>query len=641
MRKIIGQLLKSQVGFPFDSHQVELSTEIPLITQLNETFACIHKTYLQDEELEQVITSVWKGGQFLLEIAPLYDYDASTHANGYWSFAKLIIKFGKVMQIASSEDAFNREQAFHVLEILNTGLAICYKIRRKESYNNDELKEDHLSIKGVDLVEEGSLFASKLDIVDLLALIKSLKKQLSFFYAYFNSCWLSPSISHVMQYFSAFMAIYSSQWKSLKIYNWINRQNRGTMLFNMSLGINIDCLQSMWNMTEYRVARQFMIRHDKSQILTKSIYAKRQSRWKVAMFEGKVYDQTVPCQQVRFGRCVKSTVRCLLLRSLQREHPSSNLTLHLHGGGYISQSPEFHQVYLNEWAKTLKDTTILSVDYSLSPEAPYPEALQEVLDCYLWLVSGDPEVEAAIGFHPTKIAICGDSAGGNLGMALVLALNDIRQTVKQYGGSLDGYPFPSGLFCFYTPFILNTFVSPARIITSVEGLIPVGTLLSCLAAYVPQEVMNEDHPTQGESDEMQLVPNNITSMVQLLYSKVVWGIKSALSVVSTNYRLVPWYKKPDSVKQSLYNLNKFVSNPFISPLLSKDIDFDEVPLYLYPLTYDAFLDDSIEMAKKWKGKVYIEVFDELPHGFLNLIAFCDKAKEASDRCIEHIMDVFG
>ena len=93
----------------------------------------------------------------------------------------------------------------------------------------------------------------------------------------------------------------------------------------------------------------------------------------------------------------------------------------------------------------------MSVDYSLSPEAPYPEALQEVLDCYLWLVSGDPEVESAIGFHPKKIAICGDSAGGNLCMALVLALNDIRQTMRQYGANLDDYPLPSGIFCFYTP----------------------------------------------------------------------------------------------------------------------------------------------------------------------------------------------
>lgn len=209
--------------------------------------------------------------------------------------------------------------------------------------------------------------------------------------------------------------------------------------------------------------------HNKTQVESKSIYVKRQSRWKVAMFEGKVYDRTVPCQEVPFSRCAKSQVRCLLLRSVQRRHCTSNLIFHLHGGGFVSQSPEF-QVYLNEWCTqsgeclwTCKwpltytsgflniDTTILSVDYSLSPESAYPEALQEVLDCYLWLVSGDPQIESEIGFHPTNIVICGDSAGGNLCMALVLALNDIRQTIKQYDGHVEDYPFPNGIFCFYTP----------------------------------------------------------------------------------------------------------------------------------------------------------------------------------------------
>lgn len=47
-------------------------------------------------------------------------------------------------------------------------------------------------------------------------------------------------------------------------------------------------------------------------------------------------------------------------------------------------------------------------------------------------------------------------------------------------------------------------------------------------------------------------------------------------------------------------MNTFLSNPFISSLLVKHIDFNHIPLYLYPLTYDAFLDDSIEMAKKWQ-----------------------------------------
>lgn len=69
---------------------------------------------------------------------------------------------------------------------------------------------------------------------------------------------------------------------------------------------------------------------------------------------------------------------------------------------------------------------------------------------------------------------------------------------------------------------------------------------------------------------------------------------------------MPWYKNKTILKRCLYNLNKFVSNPFISPLLASEQmleQLEQMPLYLYPLLYDAFLDDSIEMAKKWKGKL--------------------------------------
>ena len=137
--------------------------------------------------------------------------------------------------------------------------------------------------------------------------------------SYLVSLQLSPSISHAMQYFSAFMAIYSSQWKTLKIYNWISRYNRGIMFTNMSMSIDIDCLYSMWNVTEYRVVRSFMTMRHKSKVFSKSVYIPRQTRWKVARFEPKVYDLTEPCQNVRFGKCSKSSVRCLLLRSLQTE----------------------------------------------------------------------------------------------------------------------------------------------------------------------------------------------------------------------------------------------------------------------------------------------------------------------------------
>lgn len=41
------------------------------------------------------------------------------------------------------------------------------------------------------------------------------------------------------------------------------------------------------------------------------------------------------------------------------------------------------QVYLREWAKEL-DVPILSVDYTLAPEAPYPRALEECFMAYCW-----------------------------------------------------------------------------------------------------------------------------------------------------------------------------------------------------------------------------------------------------------------
>lgn len=60
---------------------------------------------------------------------------------------------------------------------------------------------------------------------------------------------------------------------------------------------------------------------------------------------------------------------------------------HVHGGGFISQTSESHQIYLKDWSRWTNDTPILSVDYSLAPEAPYPRALEEILYAYVWALN--------------------------------------------------------------------------------------------------------------------------------------------------------------------------------------------------------------------------------------------------------------
>ena len=68
--------------------------------------------------------------------------------------------------------------------------------------------------------------------------------------------------------------------------------------------------------------------------------------------------------------------------------------LHFHGGGFIAQSSASHEAYLREWAKEL-DIPIISVDYSLAPEARFPLALEEGLFVYEWLQQ--PENHRSIG----------------------------------------------------------------------------------------------------------------------------------------------------------------------------------------------------------------------------------------------------
>jgi hormone-sensitive lipase len=66
--------------------------------------------------------------------------------------------------------------------------------------------------------------------------------------------------------------------------------------------------------------------------------------------------------------------------------PSPGLIIHCHGGGFVAQSSRSHEMYLRDWACQLK-VPILSIDYSLAPQAPYPRALEEVLYAYCWAIT--------------------------------------------------------------------------------------------------------------------------------------------------------------------------------------------------------------------------------------------------------------
>ncbi len=95
-----------------------------------------------------------------------------------------------------------------------------------------------------------------------------------------------------------------------------------------------------------------------------------------------------------------------------------------HGGGWIYGDLESHDAtcrYLAEEAQV----RVVAVDYRLAPEAPFPAAIDDAMAAWAWITDHAP----GLGIDPARIAVGGDSAGGNL--AAVVA----QQTVLAGGPS--------------------------------------------------------------------------------------------------------------------------------------------------------------------------------------------------------------
>ncbi|CRI57565.1 alpha/beta hydrolase [Pseudomonas sp. CCOS 191] len=89
--------------------------------------------------------------------------------------------------------------------------------------------------------------------------------------------------------------------------------------------------------------------------------------------------------------------------------------LYIHGGAFVAYTPEVYAAMVASWCRPLK-TRALMLDYRLAPEHPFPTALHEALDAYRWLLGQ--------GFKASDIVVAGDSAGGNLALALLQRLRD-------------------------------------------------------------------------------------------------------------------------------------------------------------------------------------------------------------------------
>jgi acetyl esterase/lipase len=115
------------------------------------------------------------------------------------------------------------------------------------------------------------------------------------------------------------------------------------------------------------------------------------------------------------GPAVRTTpggVRLLTFEPPERARPSGAL-LWIHGGGLILGQPEQGEELCRRVATEL-GALVVSVDYRLAPEDPFPSGLDDCFEALRWL----HDEAGALGIDPDRIAVGGDSAGGGLAAAL-------------------------------------------------------------------------------------------------------------------------------------------------------------------------------------------------------------------------------
>ena len=104
------------------------------------------------------------------------------------------------------------------------------------------------------------------------------------------------------------------------------------------------------------------------------------------------------------------------LLSLKEGAREDKVILQLHGGGYVGGMRNAYRMFAGLYNEVSHGMSVLTPDYRVAPEEPYPAALLDAYDAYEWLLEQ--------GWFSEQIILAGDSAGGGLALALCHYLKD-------------------------------------------------------------------------------------------------------------------------------------------------------------------------------------------------------------------------
>jgi len=133
----------------------------------------------------------------------------------------------------------------------------------------------------------------------------------------------------------------------------------------------------------------------------------------------EVMGQTIKPKPIMVGNCKAYWF-------VPNGHDGSRRLLYIHGGSWMSGSVKGWGAFVARLAQAT-NCSLLFIEYSLMPEHPFPTGLNDCLQAFDWLQSHGPEHNS----QAHKAFIAGDSAGGNLALACLLALKKSNKQLPE------------------------------------------------------------------------------------------------------------------------------------------------------------------------------------------------------------------
>ena len=270
---------------------------------------------------------------------------------------------------------------------------------------------------------------------------------------------------------------------------------------------------------------------------------------------------------------------------VDRPHSGKKIILYCHGGGYSTGSPLYARTLTTKLASLLS-MDVFCFDYRLAPEHPYPAAVDDAQAAWDYLMLQ--------GYGAKDIFVAGDSAGGNLALALGLRLKEQKR------------------------------------------MLPAGFVL--MSPWTDLTVSGKTHETKADVDPV-LNQNYLNEMIEnyVPQAKKVQEQETADLQAAGTEEGKPGAKPVSSNFEELFD-TEYLQNPEISPLFGDFTGFP--PTYIQVGELEVLMSDSIMLQKKMSKdgvSVSLDTYKNMWHVFQ--MGPFKTAVEAIQKCGDFIYSV--